>query len=277
MISSMTAGSRPNRRPAINASELTIRCAADMRLFSAFTACPAPTSPACTTREPIAASNGRVEANACSAPPTMMVREPASAPATPPDTGASISVMPRLAARAASTRVRAGSDELMSMTMVSLLRLASSPSASSTCSTTSESGRLRMTAAAPWPTAVRELPCEISRPVPARERMIVGEASKPVTWYPAAASRLAIGMPMFPSPTNPTRPSVISWSAIGQPPVPRSVAGRWGAGGSTGGSTQAVRPGAGPRAGPWPAGECSRTPPARSPMASTTRLLIWSA
>src|SRR5215472_12528429 len=99
MMSSMTAGSSPNRRPAISASELTIRCAADIRLFSALTACPAPTSPARTTRELMASSIGRTVPNACSEPPTMIVSEPALAPATPPETGASIKVTPEATAQ----------------------------------------------------------------------------------------------------------------------------------------------------------------------------------
>src|SRR4051812_30151423 len=62
-MSSITAGSSPNSRPAISASELTSRCAADIRLFSALTTWPAPgRSPACTTLEPRTSSTGRTRA-----------------------------------------------------------------------------------------------------------------------------------------------------------------------------------------------------------------------
>ena len=54
---------------------------------------------------------------ALSSLPIMMVRLAASAPFVPPDTGASTSVTPRVASVAASSRVPAGSDELMSMTI----------------------------------------------------------------------------------------------------------------------------------------------------------------
>ena len=57
---------------------------------------------------PIAPSTGRRRSNAASSPPTMIESVPASAPSTPPLTGASSIVMPFAARSAASLRTRVG-------------------------------------------------------------------------------------------------------------------------------------------------------------------------
>ena len=63
------------------------------------------------------ASTGSTRSRSAGSPPVMMVSFPVRARATPPETGASRSVMPRSASSAARARVRVGSDEPMSMTV----------------------------------------------------------------------------------------------------------------------------------------------------------------
>lgn len=58
-------------------------------LLQIFAAWPAPAPPQCTAFLPITESSGSARANAASSPPAMKVRVPASAPTTPPETGAS--------------------------------------------------------------------------------------------------------------------------------------------------------------------------------------------
>ncbi len=111
----------------------------------------------------------------------------------------------------------------------------------------SESGSIKMTASAPSPTEPSSVmavtaPPASDDPIASKFRSASAEVSKPRTWYPAPTSRRVIGMPMFPSPMNPT--------VSGRHHAPISVSGV--------------------------SASCSRTPPARSPIASTTRLLISS-
>ena len=59
-------------------------------LLQIFAACPCPGPPTWTMLRPIAARTGSARAKPAAEPPAMKVRVPASAPVTPPDTGASI-------------------------------------------------------------------------------------------------------------------------------------------------------------------------------------------
>ncbi len=83
----------------------------------------------------------------------MMVRRPLTAPATPPETGASTSVAPCRPASAASSLVTRGSEELMSTITVPGAMPGSR--AARTRRTTAESGSIRMIAAAPAAEAAR--------------------------------------------------------------------------------------------------------------------------
>ena len=59
-------------------------------LLQIFAACPCPGPPTWATLRPIVARTGRARSKPAAEPPTMNVRVAAAAPATPPDTGASI-------------------------------------------------------------------------------------------------------------------------------------------------------------------------------------------
>ncbi len=58
-------------------------------LLQIFAACPAPGPPQCTAFLPMAPRSGSAAANSASPPPAMKVSVAASAPTTPPETGAS--------------------------------------------------------------------------------------------------------------------------------------------------------------------------------------------
>ena len=64
---------------------------------------------------PMPCSTGRARSSASAAPPTMKVSVPAAAPATPPDTGASIIARPLAVAAAATFCAEAGAMVLQSM------------------------------------------------------------------------------------------------------------------------------------------------------------------
>jgi hypothetical protein len=179
MASSITSWSSPNSLPTSIASELTSRWVADSKLLSAFSAWPAPTGPTCSTRLPRTSSIRRTAATGSSAPPAVIIRLPATAPRTPPDTGASTIGTPCSSASAASSRVRTGSDEDMSIRTAPGAIRASSPSSSSTEPTIAEFGSMRTTAAAESAASPAESATEPA--VPANLRRTAGSVSYPRT------------------------------------------------------------------------------------------------
>src|SRR4029453_16884018 len=88
-MSKSFCASRPSFLARLKASQTAIIDTPSIILLQILAACPAPALPACTMVLPIAASIGFDFSKAISLPPTMNVSVAASAPATPPDTGAS--------------------------------------------------------------------------------------------------------------------------------------------------------------------------------------------
>ena len=80
-----------------------------IRLLQIFAAWPEPLAPVWTTFLPIDIRIGRAASTATSSPPAMKVRVPASAPATPPETGESRNCRPRFLA---ASRDRAGAVDI---------------------------------------------------------------------------------------------------------------------------------------------------------------------
>ncbi len=72
--------------------------------FTIFVSWPAPGPPISVTARAYVASTGSAYAYASASPPTMIVSLPFSAPAWPPDTGASRKATPRAAAAACMSR-----------------------------------------------------------------------------------------------------------------------------------------------------------------------------
>mmetsp|Transcript_42774 Transcript_42774/g.108194 ORF Transcript_42774/g.108194 Transcript_42774/m.108194 type:complete len:239 (+) Transcript_42774:234-950(+) len=89
-MSERSFGSSPRRRPMARPSEMPAIWIASTRLLHSLAAWPLPDGPQWTTRFPMTASTGSAAAMASCLPPHMKVSVPAAAPATPPDTGASI-------------------------------------------------------------------------------------------------------------------------------------------------------------------------------------------
>jgi hypothetical protein len=82
--------------------------------LAALATCPAPESPTCTMFLPMQAKAGRAVRKRRSLPPTMIDSVPATAPTSPPETGASRKSMPLPSRRAAMSRAAAGRIVLMS-------------------------------------------------------------------------------------------------------------------------------------------------------------------
>src|SRR5690606_18911129 len=175
----------------------------------ALSACPAPTGSRWRTR-PSTSSSGVTAATCSSGPPTMIVRLPASAPLTPPETGASTRVAPRAATSSARERVRSGSEEPMSTSTVPGASASTSPVPRTTASTTFESGSIRITAPTPSATSAA-----FSTNVTTSASPGLGAVSWPRTDTPAAASLRAMGPPIRPRPMNPTAPGSPALEASG--------------------------------------------------------------
>src|SRR5882672_1892274 len=201
MSNNVCAGS-PSLSARTNASHTPIMEMPRIRLLQILAACPLPGAPAWITALPILSRIGRAAAKAFSLPPTIKVSVAASAPATPPDTGASRASKPALAAAAWTTR--AVSTSMVEQTMSSVPGPARPmmPSAPRyTPRTCWPAGSMVMTMSAP-PIAA---PRSAAAAAPAATALsTAGPAvSKARTSWPAASRLRAIGRPMFPNPIKP--------------------------------------------------------------------------
>src|ERR1700730_4861981 len=143
-------------------------------------------------------SRGRPRATAVSSPPTMKASVPATAPLTPPDTGASSWAKPCSAACALT--VRASSTEIVELSMPSAPEAAAGKTSASHRLPPSPVRRMVITTS-PSATASAPLP-KTCTPLSAAADEAEGTGSKPRTVCPAATRFAAIGPPMLPRPRN---------------------------------------------------------------------------
>src|SRR5450830_1724656 len=107
---------------------------ATMIWFATLAVWPSPLPPTRVMFLPMFWSNGSARSKVCGSPPTMMLKVPALAPTSPPDTGASRYCAPVWLILAANALVAVGEIELMSITTLFGDRPAATPSArNSTC------------------------------------------------------------------------------------------------------------------------------------------------
>src|SRR6266849_4981007 len=176
-------------------------------LLMALMVLPAPAGPTWKMFGPMARSTGRAFSSAAASPPTMMASVAARAPVTPPLTGASRKCTPRARATGSILRGVDGSTLLRSIRMVLGLARSSRPplsrymastsgDAGSEVSTTSEASTVSCAEAA------RLAPAWI------KFSMALGFMSNTVIEKPAFSTLPAIGLPMFPTPMNPTERAI---------------------------------------------------------------------
>ncbi len=116
------------------------------RLLTSLATLPAPGPPTWSRLALMASSTGMARARCPASPPIIMVSVPASAPAGPPETGASMKPSPFSAARAARRRETPASEVEVSTKTAPAGALARNPSgASTTFATTSAVGSEAMT------------------------------------------------------------------------------------------------------------------------------------
>ena len=212
-----------------SASQPAAQVVAASRLLTSFSVCPCPTaSPTNTVLEPIVSSTGRTRAKAAGSPAAMTESVPASAPATPPLTGASRAATPR-GARPSATSFATRAPVVERSTYTRIARpSAKPPGPSATALTTAGVGRLTSTTSASAATAAA-LP-RASAPPDAAAASAAGLVSWARTRWPAASRRRTMGAPMTPRPTKPS---------VGRPLIaapagsrPRPAGGRPGPPGS---------------------------------------------
>ena len=93
--------------------------------------CPEPLGPTSVTARPKAIATGCARANGSASPPHITVSMPLTAPAWPPDTGASMKCRPRCLAAACSSRATSAEAVVSSKKIASLPMPAKAPSAPS--------------------------------------------------------------------------------------------------------------------------------------------------
>src|SRR5215207_381259 len=197
------SGSSPASFAVRTASARTAAFTAPIVLVSSFAICPWPSGPTCTIRWPITSNSGSARSNAARSPPAKIVSVPSSAFGFEPETGAS--TKSRGARRSPTAREAVGEIVDMSTTSAPSGSAAAAPwSPNSTSSTSGASGTIVMKASAPAAAsagvAAAVAPCSAAKRSAFSRVRVWTESSKP------ASRRLrAIGAPMMPSPTNPTR------------------------------------------------------------------------
>ncbi len=97
-----------------------------------FTSCPAPGPPTRVQARAKAMATGRMRSNAAGSPPHITVSRPLTAPACPPDTGASTKCRPRLLAVSCNSRATAAEAVVLSTNTASGLMPAKAPCSPST-------------------------------------------------------------------------------------------------------------------------------------------------
>ncbi|MNP28641.1 hypothetical protein D3C76_1216180 [compost metagenome] len=109
MMVESTAGSSPSFTPSASASAVPAMWMASSMLLHILAIWPAPSAPAWNRFCPMQASTDLAASKSACSPPTIKVKVPAVAPATPPETGASIKRMPREVAASPTRRAEATS------------------------------------------------------------------------------------------------------------------------------------------------------------------------
>ena len=201
MMPASTCVSMPSASPRAMASLTPTMLIPSSRLLQILAICPVPTSPQCTMLRPICASTGCRVANNSGLAPTMKVSVPAWAPPVPPDTGASATATPCLAAAAATSRMVCGSMVLQSTAGTPLPMPASTPSSlSHTLRTWAAAGSMVITNSAPWAASRGEL--LIVPPSSASSLSTAWFRSNRFSAWPALIRLRAMGAPMLPRPIN---------------------------------------------------------------------------
>src|SRR5690554_4864186 len=201
MISDNTLGSRPFAKPSCKASAVPDINTPNSMLLHIFATCPAPCSPARNTDFPMHSSNGRASSTSALSPPQIKVNVPALAPATPPETGASIKRTPCSVNPFASSRAASALMVLESITSAPLgIKELMPCSPKYKLNTCLSAGNIDTTTFAFATAAIAE--GATSAPAADNTARASADKSNTVTEWPALTKLMAIGPPILPKPIN---------------------------------------------------------------------------
>src|SRR6478672_397014 len=197
-----TLGSMPSFAASVMPSEVAIISMASIMLLQIFATCPLPIPPQWTMFLPMACSTALVNSKSFASPPTMKVSVPASAPATPPDTGASTMGQPFAFASIATSRAVSGSMVEESMSGVPGAAPFNTPySPRYTERTWGEEGSIVITSSTPRAHSA----AEVATSQPSFSSLFTSSEATSCTLSlcPCFRRLRAMGLPMCPKPMNP--------------------------------------------------------------------------
>ena len=189
------AGSAPAACANKSASAMIFSVPPTISWLHSLATWPLPAGPTSIGR-PIACSTGSAFEKSCTLPPAMMARVPASAPATPPDTGASRKWKPSPSSLALNATASSCRVELMSIHKAA--GLSDGSAASMTWPTTVPDSSMEMTIS-----AFRTASCKSGSawaPRPDSAAALANVRFHARTWNPWPSRRAAIGAPIRPMP-----------------------------------------------------------------------------
>src|SRR5690242_15096495 len=158
----------------------------------------------CTIVLPSASNSGRARSTSAASPPTMIERRASIAPSSPPDTGASSVAKPFAFARSAKSRLAAGEMLLMSTTSNPGWAPSAMPSGPKVTASTSGAFVTIVTTMSERSATSRGVLLTVA---PSASSGLARDSVRLVTvsGKPAFRAFRAIGWPMIPRPTKPTR------------------------------------------------------------------------
>ena len=192
--------------PSLSASAMHSAAAAmwtpQSSWLTVFIAAPSPwLRPTWRSLSPSRKRKSAARSNTTFGPPAMIVSVPASAPTTPPETGASRKAMPISASFSPMAFTRSGGQVAMRTTSLPRPSARAAPSANRTCSAWSALTTISSSASAP--SAATDAVWQGTPPAAASSASDAGLMSKPRTTVPGMPSRRrAMGRPMAPRPTK---------------------------------------------------------------------------
>src|SRR5262249_20517090 len=193
----------PSLSPMTKASAVASVMIPATMLLQILVTWPKPGPPQCTIFLPIPCNSGSALAKVALSPPHMKVSVAASAPATPPDTGASSMAMPRSAAAACTARALSTSMVELSINTAPASAAAITPAPRNTLRTLAPTGSMVTTKSTPLAASSTEV--ALLAPDCTTKFTASSLRSNTLRLWPALIRLRAIGAPMLPTPMNPTR------------------------------------------------------------------------
>src|SRR5271155_1713324 len=193
----------PDPVTSANDSEKASTCKAKIIFIASFTVCPAPFGPNKKNFFPTASKTGITRVNVSCFPPIMKSNSPDSAPQVPPVTGASRKSIPRSAQAAPARRAKSGETVLESINMLPRRNPSITPFAPQKTSSTA-GGSLTIVSSTSLAAATSRGLAPHFAPAAIKSSARLFVRFQTVRGNPAFSQLRPMGLPINPSPINPT-------------------------------------------------------------------------